>query len=72
MAVSREIVTGSEVQQGKRGAAGSLWCTAGMGKGGSVTCVRCRAGVCEVQGQERSRHTGTACPLWPLWRLVQR
>jgi hypothetical protein len=37
-----------------------------------VTRLRCRAGVSEVQGQECSRHTETACPLWPLWRLGRR
>jgi hypothetical protein len=37
-----------------------------------VTRVRCRADVSEVQGQESSRHTGMACPLWPLWRLGRR
>jgi hypothetical protein len=49
-----------------------LWCTAGMGKGGRVTGVRCRAGLCAVHGQEKSRHAGTACPLWPLWPLGRR
>jgi hypothetical protein len=70
--VSRENVTFSEVQPGKRGAVGSLRCTAGLGQGGSVTGMRCRAGLGAVQGQEKSRHAGTACPLWPLWRLGRR
>jgi hypothetical protein len=59
MAVSREIVTGSEVQQGNRCAAGALWCTSGMGKGGSVTVSGCLAGVRGERSQAGSGCTGT-------------
>jgi hypothetical protein len=45
MAVSHEIMTGSVVQQGKWCAAGSLWCTTGLGKGVIASVVPCRAGV---------------------------
>jgi hypothetical protein len=49
-----------------------LRCTAGLGQGGSVTGMRCRAGLGAVQVLGKSRHAGTACPLWPLWRLGRR
>jgi hypothetical protein len=50
MAVSREIVTDSVVQQGKRCAAGSLWCTTGLGKGIVASVVSCRAGAGAERG----------------------
>jgi hypothetical protein len=70
--VSRENVTDSVAQPIKRVVAGLLRCTAGLVQGGSVTDMRCRAGLGAVQVLGKSRLAGTACPLWPLWRLGRR
>jgi hypothetical protein len=59
MAVSSEIMTGSVVQRGKRCAAGSLWCTTGLGKGVVASVVSCRAGVRGEWGWKRCWRTGT-------------
>jgi hypothetical protein len=70
MAVSRKNVSGSVAKQGKRCAAGSLWCTTGLGKGVIALVISCRAGVRGEWGWKRCWHTGT--PMHALRALAAR
>jgi hypothetical protein len=70
MAVSREIVSGSVAKQGKRCAAGSLWCSTGLGKVFIALGISCRAGVRGKWGWKRCWRTGT--PVHALRALAAR
>jgi hypothetical protein len=74
MVVSREIVSGSVAKQGKRCAAGSLWCSTGLGKVVIASVISCRAGVRGEWCWKRCWRTGTLmhalCALAARSRLI--